>query len=725
MKHLIYFLLFSTVVFSQNYNYGIDEPQKSTVPAMPTVNNQLEEIEYFKAYLLPITKKATLQAALDTYGSVRLEKGDYSGVNIVMKSNQRLYGHPSITKVSTITVAAGSSKVYLEDLIPASLLLQSGGVISGCTFKSIRYSNITGTNVMFENNLLVNVLQTRIIIDCSGSGYFRNNKIIRHQVQSNQINLLLKGNSATPSYGNVHLHTNFLTPSGEATNLDNLQSATFVGLDSEGWNLNGLSTKAMLYIRNSNKIKITDFGGGNVYSAVITPAYDIDATEVSFLNKILSVDSDVISARTNMFLTSGSDGYIRGIGTQNGTNFLAHLDNKKVNYNGVDKTTLITGQEATNLTNSILGTQNTPWSQPSFEILPDPLGANWKAERVGKLDSRAFIQNLIDTKGIAELPEGIFYIGSSLIIPLDDLHGIQGQGTGKTVICGLADDFPLVRVSSTKNGSWHINNLTLQGGSTGIYVERIVEGDAGQVRFMNTKYVIFRDTNYGIHTYQIQGVDNCFFNNIAFVNCKKGYYQEPAYPYAGNNYTTSYIDKAVFYKSQFINCETAFSMIATRADNLNAWIDCKFDGGQRALDLSGHNFPIIANSIFSNYSGINIIKSNTMSIYNSIFNNNSSAAIISAVKCHIEGSQLLDNEPVFSYVNNNAPKTYLINSIFNGNVIVPDNGQSYTYPSAVYVNSSFKSNPTLSKLLVKVEDKIPTVLLDATPKPYPQLLVTQ
>jgi hypothetical protein len=41
----------------------------------------------------------------------------------------------------------------------------------------------------------------------------------------------------------------------------------------------------------------------------------------------------------------------------------------------------------------------------------------------------------------------------------------------------------------------------------------------------------------------------------------------------------------MFYQSQFINCNT-FSMIATRANNLNAWVDCKFDGGGIALKLA-------------------------------------------------------------------------------------------------------------------------------------------
>jgi hypothetical protein len=95
---------------------------------------------------------------------------------------------------------------------------------------------------------------------------------------------------------------------------------------------------------------------------------------------------------------------------------------------------------------SILGPQYTPWARPIWE-LPDPLGANWRTERVGKPDSTAYIQNLINTNGIAELPEGVFYISSTLLLPIDSsptaIYGIQGKGTGKTVICGLTEIFLL------------------------------------------------------------------------------------------------------------------------------------------------------------------------------------------------------------------------------------------------------------------------------------------
>jgi len=326
MKHLIYFLLFSSVVFSQNYNYAIEEPKKGTV--LPSVNNQLEEIEYFNAYLLPITKKATLQVALDTYGSVRLEKGDYSGVNIVMKSNQRLYGHPSLTKMSNITIAAGSTNIHLEDLLPADsfITLQAGGVISGCTFKSIKWATLAGTNVMFENNSLIN-FSGPIRIDCSQSGYFRNNKIIKHQSGTVSNLLVMKGNSTTPSYGNVSLHTNFLTPHGNTTDIDGLQSLTFVGLDAEGWNLMGEGTKALISANNMGYVKITDFNGANNYSQVITPSFDIDANSVQFINKPMNVSTDILSTRTNMFIVNGLGSYVRKSGMVTGFDLLGNLNN--------------------------------------------------------------------------------------------------------------------------------------------------------------------------------------------------------------------------------------------------------------------------------------------------------------------------------------------------------------------------------------------------------------
>lgn len=730
MKYLIYFLLFSTIGFSQNYQYAIQKAPvtQPEAPVSKGVNNQLEEIEYFKSYLLPIAKKATLQSALDTYGSVRLEKGDYSGVNIVMRSNQRLYGHPTLTQVSSITIAAGSSNVHLEDLYPVGkdVIFQAGGVISNCTLKTIKYANIKATNAMIENNLLINII-SNINFDCSGSGYFRNNKIIKHQVHSTSNMLVMKGNTSTPSYGNVHLHTNFLTSHGDTTELDGLKSATFVGIDAEGWNLMGQGSKAMFTAKNIDNLKLTDFGGANAYSAVATPSFDIDAKDVFFLNKDLRLPTDIVSTRANMFMVNGQGTYVRKPGTVTGFDLLGNLDDSKaLKYNGVEQTSTMTNSTVINtISNTILGTQGTPWARPNWETLPDPLGPNWKADRVGKPDQTSYIQGLINNDGIAELPEGVYYIKSTLKIPIDFKHGIVGQGSGKTVIVGLTDDFPLISLTGGTVSNFILSNLTLQGGSTGIYSSQ----DYGLqfIAFQNLKFVVFRNQNYGVHIKQIAGCDNNFFENLGFVDCNIGFFQDPRIPYINNDVdTSSYIDKTMFYRNQFINCGTAVSMVPTRPNNLDAWVDCKFDGGQIALSTAG-NFPTVANCDFTNYNGTNVIKSASISIYNTnVYNNNVTGSTISALSTSIEGCKFLDNAPMFSPIMFNTISNHIVNSVITGDVVVnvPVN-KGYGKESSTYVNSTLSSNPSLSKLLVNVKSGVPTVIINTTPTPYPQLLVTQ
>lgn len=728
MKHLIYLLFFSTAVFSQNYQYAIEEASTTTPEPPAGVNNQLEEIEYFNAYLLPLTQKATIQSALDKYGAVRLEKGDYSGVNIVMKSNQKLFGHSSLNKVSNITIAAGSTGVVLQYLLPAdqTITLQSGGVISNCTLKSIKWATLVGTNVMLENSSFINFIGP-IRLDCSQSGYIRNNKIIKHQSQGGSNMLVLKGNSSTPSYGNVSLHTNFLTPHGDTTDLVGLSSLTFVGLDAEGWNLTGEGTKAMISASNIGNVKITNFNGANSYSAVKTPSFDIDAANVFFLEKSMNVPTDVLSVRANMFVVNGGGTYIRKPGTVTGFDLLGNLNaSNTIRYNGVDQTSTMTNTAViSNISNTILGTKYTPWSRPAWETLPNPLGTNWKADRANKPDQTSYIQNLINTKGVAELPEGVFYIGSTLKLPIDSNHGIVGKGTGKTVIVGLTDTFPLISLTGGQDANFILAYLTLQGGSVGVYASQ--DFGTQHMSYQNIKFVIFRNQNYGLQLRRIRGFDNNFLENLGFVDCNIGFFQDPLTPYANDIDTSSFVDKTMFYKNQFINCGTAVSMLATRADNLDAWVDCKFDGGKTAFALSAQNAPLAANCDFTNYTGANIITSNIFSIYNSnIYNNRVTSSTINAISTNIEGCKISDNIPLFSGVLYNPLNNQIVNSTITGNVVtsIPLN-KGYGLESAIYVNSTFLSNQSLSKLLVNVKSGVPTVIINTTSNSYPQLLVTQ
>jgi hypothetical protein len=717
MKNLIYFfLLFSTVVFSQNYNYAIEEAPKKTPPTLPLVNNQLEEIEYFKAYLLPLAQRAQLQTALYQYKSVRLEAGNYrdGGVaNVTLTSGMKLYGHPSYNEMPEINIAAGATNVLVTSVKAwYGLNFLSGAAITNCTVSHVSGGDISATNALIENCKFVDIIGGNLIINNTSSGYFRNNKIIKHWITSVYPQLSLKGNNTTPSYGNTWAWLNLLTAHGDATDIDNFGNLNIIGLDAEAWNLNNLGTgKALLYMRNMGDVKLASTAGLG-YAANPTPVFDIQASNLMLLNKEINTDG-VASTTTAKTLTIDSNSSPYSV-TGGNYDVRGHFNNTNISYNGTNQTPLITGTTATNITASIVGTEKQKWDRPTFSELASPTGVNWATNRIGQSSSRVYIQNLIDTNGIANLPEGIFYIDAPLLVNKDE--GIIGSGTGKTVIVGLTDDFNLINIRGAGIGSFTINYITLQGGNKGLHITSDGLDTWFQPNGINVKYVVFRNqATFGIEVAQLYGMDNNMFEQIQFYNIPTAFKQTPDPAYGGfeTNHMT-YIDKTVFYNCQVINCGTGFSLRTARADNLNAWINCNFDGNGVAINLSAHNAPVLINCDFKNNTGAHIIEATpTLGLYSCNFSNNSSSNIIKGEKVIVEGCNFLDNIPLFE----NNVTGYLVNSTVTGIL--------GNMPNGMIVNSNMQSDSGLNYLLVNRVSGSTTVLLNATPTPYPQLLVTQ
>ncbi|MBP0903709.1 fibronectin type III domain-containing protein [Mariniflexile gromovii] len=710
-----------------------------TTLAVLLAENMREEIPYFKAYLLPLAEKANLQNALDTYGAVRLEKGDYGFNNktvITMSSNQKLYGHPSLTQTPKIAITSGSSNVEIQCIWNEEIEFLSGAPIKNCLLKSIKWSNIVTTGGMLEDNLFIDV-KSSILFDMSRSGYYRNNRVYRHQVH---IPLALKilGNSATPSYGNVHVWSNWLTPRAEGVILDNIESITFLGGDSEGWNGSNLTTKAMFTATNMGTLKITDLGGGNGYCpGCETPAWDIQAENLYFYNKYISNVSpykSVARAGTNVFSVktlSGTELYDVETG---GIHFKAHPSNSdgsqynSVYLNGVEQTAVTitdpTLQEK--LTSMILGPQYTPIERYNWETLPDPLGTNWESERIGKPDSKQYIQNLIDTNTIAELPEGVYYIGSSLTLKANEFinQGIIGSGTGKTVICGITDDFPLITINSDPNlqMSIHLAHLTLQGGSKGIYFPK----ETRLIAYNIWKYIIFRNQSIGIHFHEMFGFDNNYLEYVNFVNCGTAIFNDGLENTGQDNWYESelgYMDKTFYYRCQFINCDNALELQSYRASGGNTWMECKFDGNKKIGDFSGNNYPIFVNSDFTNNTGGNLTGSFLFEgepgvFCNSNFSGNSSNYIFNTKGFISYGSNFLDTVTLCSPDVHWDQSFYVFNSTLNGLL-----GGGRRWNQGCFVNSNFALQPELSKLFVNISDSVNKTIIDGTPNPYPQLFV--
>jgi len=698
-------------------------------PPTPVVNNQIEEIAYFNAYVLPVSQKASLQSALNTYGSVRLEQGDYTGYPITITSNQKLYGHNTLNPVSLITVAQGSTNVHLESLnidgAGQGIVFEAGNPIINCTIKTTKYGTITATNARLQNNLFINIA-SRLHFDFSATGYYRNNKFIKQQSGIVSPIVLIKGNSTTPSYGNVHFWTNLLTPHGDSMVLDNLGDTTFLGVDAEGWNGTGEGNKAAIYARNMNSLKLAEVGGANGYSPdPKTAGFDIDAENLLLIHNAIGSDAEsLVFPRTNLVNVGGYEDIIRPSGTVTGYDITAqryhYPDNTQdVLYNGVVQTTITNPSTISTIKNAFLGTEHTPWARPNWETLPDPLGANWRTERVGKPDSRSYIQNLIDTNNIAELPEGIFYIGSTLNVSGQN-QGILGKGTGKTVICGLTDDFPLITMISFVNGiNYHLSNLTLQGGSIGQFFPENYVGTA----YMNTKYVVYRDQNIGIHYYKMGGTDNCFFDNISFVNCGVGIMQEPK-PITDNVDISGYIDKVVYYKGQYINCGIGTSNRAMRGNNLNSWVDCKYDGNQTAYINGSNNFSIMANCDIKNTNGGDFtLDVGDLSLYNcDFYNNTPNIATSKAVNLYAEGCNFLDSVQLAQAVLQNDNGLLVLNSTITGNA-VNRNRTDGKKDNLLFINTALNSHNILNRFMTKVTNGTPLVVIDSETNPYPQFLV--
>jgi len=709
--------------------------------------NTPAENEYYDTYFLPASDAASLQDALNTYGAVRLGEGDYSAAgDIMMTSNQRLYGNIGQRGTNiggNITIASGSNNVHVENYdgytggLPYNIIFESGSPITNSTFSSIYYTNLVLNNGRLEDNLFTDISRVNTSFDCSESGYFRNNVFVKIFQQASDDQVTMIGNDDTPSYGNLELSRNILTNRINSTYYENLENHKLIGYDAEAWALNaGASADAAFYFRDTGNLKMIN---GSGYSNSGASEMDIEADELIIIGKGLrSETSPTIRANTDYLgiYQSGND----PIKENNVWELTAHNNSQSnTELNDVDLSTTLSGTDAERLENLILDTEHTPLPRPTFETLPNPTGDSWATDRIGQPDDRAAIQALIDANGVAQLEDRIYYISSPLFIK--DKQGIVGQGTGKTAIVGLTDDFPLIYcqdditagadpnnifAGQLTNVSYKISNMTLQGGSDGIYVQPI-GNETTVIQITNTawRHLIFRNQNNGIHLDSFYGFDNNFLYNLNFVDCTIGFHQN-AQPrpdgQTGEWATMTYIDKTVFYQCQFINCEIGVDMRAFRANNLDGWVDCLFDGNDVAMYNANSNALYCANSTFSNTNG-DFVQANTggapMSYYSCDFTNNNTLTLFDNGTLFAEGCSFNDSTPFNSARIHGPGQYYLWNNTINNTIDISEIGNGF------FINNNFTTDTNLNRLMIEVVDGEPLTILDRDTNPYPQLLVRQ
>ena len=702
------------------------------------VRNLDEEEAYFSAHFVPLDEAGRIQELIDEHGAVRLGAGDYgwsdAEATIRLTTGQRLYGDVSITRVPPIIIAAGSRDVEVHNVNTgyaggSGITFEAGEAVSDCVVKSIVFSPLRATGARIENCFFANLDNVHLVWDMSEAGYFRNNRFIKHTIHDNQIStlpqILMLANESEASYGNVHLWSNYLTPHTYAADFDGIADITFVGVDTESWNWAGESTRANINMSNMGDVRISTLNAGSNRENA-TPVFDIEAENLIMHGIKVSSPTDEPNRVRGANLLSVSYTGDEYESTESRV-LRAHHNNDNIpNLDGVEQWEQL--EDAEPWASMVRGQRHTPWARPVFETPPDPIGRRWQElDFEGVEDSTAYIQGLIDdAEEEALLPEGIYYISESLII--NKLRGLIGEGTGKTVIVGMSDDFPLITITQDTEGMSNSNhatvmNMTLQGGSTGILLtsEPLIGGERfGTMQWAHMRFsnIIFRDMHTGLRLYKTYGLDNNYFERLHFIHNVIGIHQEV---YEGDDITYepatwNYIDKTLFYRCQWLNNETALLLDATRASNLNAWVECNFDGNGKVAEMNNHNKGFFANSLFRNNESSDYLMGGRSpgTFYSCEFADNAAPAHFSFYYgLTAEGLVLHDEMPLtagsaLAFIRNSqiaAP----IDDVFRGS----------------FMNSSFLHNPELSRLFVikpYMEDAI--TVLDEDVDPFPQFLVT-
>ena len=548
------------------------------------------------ATLVPLSQAANLQTLLDQHSIVLLESGDYS-VNgpsqLILSSGQQVYGLPGAVTPG-ILIPSGTT-----DLV-VSYIQAKGGITFGSGskpiarnhFRGMQVTSFNGKDMVLEDNLFVSGVNCKINFDCSNNGYIRNNRFIRFMASSSWPQLVFHGNpnSTEDSYGNTFLWLNFLTPHGYASSIRDIEDLTFIAVDAESWNWKDYDDRALIYTENMGTLRLFGTQGGNHLSEDrLTPLIESKANEILMF--------DVNTANSNQLTDPNivfGAGNVSSLGVMNKSYSTRSMESQvsrfnisegngdDVQLNGSKVSAALDATQAEALRTMIRPNlrKGMPWEAPRHGGIPDPAGKYWKQGLANQPDHTSWLQNRIDTEGIVHLEPGTYYISAPLKI-LDN-HGIVGSGMGETVIIAKTADFDMFTTPvATGNHFVVLCNLTVQGGYNGLALN---QPGLVHTRF-SLAFVQFRDmVNSGIVIDTTYSLDNNFMDHLYFVKCLNGILQLTDPNYAGGNTpTNSFMDKSFWYRCQFIECGIPLNLPAKRANNLNVYHECLFEGSTEKI----------------------------------------------------------------------------------------------------------------------------------------------
>lgn len=575
------------------------------------MGNELPNTRFYvqEAVLVPLTAKNTLQSALMQHGTIRLERGDYKTGNslskIVLRSNNRIYGLGN--DLPEIEVEPGTTGALVSAVHCTLTFPSSNAITQDNLFRHINYSTIQINGGTLEKNLFFDTSFSKWKVDHSVNGYWRNNRVIRFLNHSASPMLTIQSRAAAKqnNSGNVFLWMNSLGASSEIMNVAGQRDIGMVFIDCESYSTSGGNA---LTVRDVEDLSI--FG---TYGSMKT-GRTLDHAAVSLwlhghqmgtyvaptvIQRAANTGSVITHYNLDMSAPSNE-------ANANASRFRLFTDSSSasktllLNEAALPASLTIAQQNALLRATSTSRT-STPWERPKFNPIPNPAGPNWNGNLAGKTSSRATIQAEIDTKGLAVLAPGIYYLDGPLV--LGKGKGLVGGGMDNTVLIALNNSIDLV-VGGADGGANSIvlADVTLQGGRSGIHHTT----NNAQFTDMNLSHVTIRDmADSGIWLENIYAWDNNSIEFLNILNCPAGIKQRaPAGTPTDASPTLTYLDKNVFYQCQFVNCGAALDLVGNRASNGNAWVNCLFkDNTKYAAGLRSHNTAVFANCDFINNNG--------------------------------------------------------------------------------------------------------------------------
>ncbi|MGB2823063.1 MAG: hypothetical protein WBF17_18915, partial [Phycisphaerae bacterium] len=677
-------------------------------------------------HLVPVADRGNLQLALDRHAIVRLEAGDYrvgGPERIVLRSGRQLHGLCG-TRIPEVVVPGGTCGAVLSAVSPVRISFPPSDRASRHnTFRSIRSSAVEASGAVLEENLFLDLHNVRIHVDNSRGGHIRHNRFIRTMVHQVGPDVVLKGNARQPSYGNVLLWVNILTPRNAPMQFDDQEGLVVVGVDAESWNWEGRCPAPLLTVGRMGTLRLFAAQGANLRSGGknATGLLDAAAKELHLYdvnlwgrftapNVLLREDSArLLMANCRDYgVEDRSSGAFRLKAFAGGTG--------AVTVNGVRPAKALPPEQQKVLRAMLAGSDQPvePWERPRFGPLPDPAGPEWRKGLDSKPDHTAELQKRIDTEGIVLLDAGVHYISSPLRVGHN--QGLIGAGADRTAIVARKPNVDMIAGDTGKLMPFVLADLTLQGGRSGIHHAtpwtRCTGVWVSNVTFRNMAHA-------GIFLDKINTWDNNFLDHVNFVDCPVGFRQlpDPNYP-GGHTDTMCFVDKVVFHQCRFVRCGVAVDMPARRPNNLNAWINCLFQDNREAVArLTNCTTHLFANCELIDNGGDPCVQSNRP---------------VHFVSCRFQagrrGGSMLPKD-------SSAAGCVFLRGTSSGAKILSAPGRNHFYnctsvdvplgriDNGLLLNSELARDAALSNQAGSVQQGTPTVLIPGRPGPRPQLLV--